>query len=71
LIVQDTTPEGCAAAKRLGLDLSAGGPKEAVADFLRDHPDFVADRSRERFLFTMHPGRIPQTRTVSVWSGAG
>jgi cephalosporin hydroxylase len=31
------------------------GPYEAIEDFLRDHPEFEADRSRESFLITWNP----------------
>jgi len=31
------------------------GPYEAIEAFLKEDGRFVADRSRERFLFTMHP----------------
>ncbi len=32
------------------------GPREAAQEFLASHPEFQVDRSRERFLFTIHPG---------------
>lgn len=33
-----------------------GGPMEAVKDFISGHPEFSADRSREKFFFTFFPG---------------
>jgi cephalosporin hydroxylase len=32
------------------------GPGKAVHEFLKTHPDFVADKSREKFLMTWNPG---------------
>jgi cephalosporin hydroxylase len=32
------------------------GPSEAVREFLPRHPEFLADRSRERFFVTENPG---------------
>lgn len=31
------------------------GARQAVDEFLASHDEFVADRGRERMLFTMHP----------------
>ncbi len=31
------------------------GPRQAVDEFLKSHPEFKPDRSRERMLLTMHP----------------
>jgi cephalosporin hydroxylase len=33
-----------------------GGPRQAVDTFLRDHPEFEADASQERFFLTFNPG---------------
>jgi cephalosporin hydroxylase len=53
VIVQDTNigghPAVCPA-------YPGAGPMEAVAEFLAAHPQFQADVSREKLLFTMHPG---------------
>jgi cephalosporin hydroxylase len=32
------------------------GPREAIEEFLAAHPEFEADRSREKFLMTFNPG---------------
>ena len=32
------------------------GPREAVADFLHEHPEFAIDHAREKFLLTFNPG---------------
>ncbi len=32
------------------------GPWEAIAEFLSGHPEFEADRSREKYLMTFNPG---------------
>lgn len=32
------------------------GPRQAVEEFLAEHPEFEPDRTRERMLLTMHPG---------------
>jgi cephalosporin hydroxylase len=50
LIVQDTSINGHPVLKRYG-----PGPMEAVDEFLTANKQFEPDRSRERFLFTMHP----------------
>ena len=50
LIVQDTNVNGHPASPGFG-----PGPMEAVQEFLPRHPEFQADRSRERLLFTQHP----------------
>jgi cephalosporin hydroxylase len=51
VIVEDTNINGHPVFEGFG-----PGPAEAVEDFLRAHPEFEADRSRERFLLTFHPG---------------
>ncbi len=50
IIVQDTNVNGHPVAPTHG-----PGPMEAVQQFLQETNAFVPDRSRERFLFTMHP----------------
>ncbi len=50
LIVQDTNVNGHPARPDFG-----PGPMEAVQQFLPRHPEFTADRSRERLLFTFNP----------------
>lgn len=32
------------------------GPTEAIDEFLKSHPEFTADRDREKFLMTFNPG---------------
>ena len=32
------------------------GPKEALDEFLKDHPNFQADNDREKFMLTFNPG---------------
>ena len=52
LIVQDTAFNGHPVFSSLQV---GPGPWEAVQEFLASHPQFKADRSRERLVFTMHP----------------
>lgn len=51
LIVQDTHFNGHPILPDFG-----PGPMEAVREFLRDNPGFIADRSREKFGLTFNPG---------------
>jgi cephalosporin hydroxylase len=38
-----------------GLGFKEGGPLAAVEEFLKDHPEFVIDEERERYLLTYNP----------------
>ncbi len=53
LIVEDTNPN---AYPMFPKGTGPGGPAEAVAGFLPDHPEFEVDRSREKFFTTGNPG---------------
>ena len=50
LIVEDTNINGHPVLPAFG-----GGPWEAVEDFLKVHPEFVVDDTREKFLMTFNP----------------
>lgn len=50
LIVEDTNLNGNPVFEDFG-----PGPMEAVTEFVGEHPEFVADRSREKFLLTFNP----------------
>jgi len=50
LVVQDTNINGHPVNPGWG-----PGPMEAVEDFMKTHDNFVADRSREKFLLTHYP----------------
>jgi len=51
LVVEDTAINGHPIEDGFG-----PGPAEALDAFLAGRPDFVVDRSRERFLLTLNPG---------------
>jgi cephalosporin hydroxylase len=51
LIAQDTNINGHPVLEGFG-----PGPMEAVEQFLKENGNFEVDRSREKLLFTMHPG---------------
>ena len=50
LIVEDTHIDGNPDFGNFG-----PGPHEAVIEFLKEHPEFESDRSKERFLMTFNP----------------
>jgi cephalosporin hydroxylase len=50
LIVEDTNINGHPTFPAFG-----PGPFEAVTKFLENHPEFVVDHSREKFLMTFNP----------------
>ena len=65
LIVEDTHFNGHPILPKFG-----PGPWEAVEEFLRVNPDFVADRSRERFGLTFNPrGFLKRNASVSGTRG--
>jgi len=51
MIVEDTNINGHPVIP----DIEEGGPMEAVDEYLRTHPEFESDRSRERLLLTFNP----------------
>ena len=51
LIVEDTNINGNPV-----LPESGPGPNEAIADYLKSHPEFTIDRSMEKLLMTFNPG---------------
>jgi cephalosporin hydroxylase len=59
VIVQDTLidrrPEWISRRASCDGDVRAGGPLLAVQEFLDEHPEFQADRSREKLLTTWNP----------------
>jgi cephalosporin hydroxylase len=51
LVVEDSNVNGNPVLPDFG-----PGPAEALEEFLAGHPEFEADRSREKFLMTFNPG---------------
>ncbi|MEK9177356.1 MAG: CmcI family methyltransferase, partial [Patescibacteria group bacterium] len=51
LIVEDTSVNGNPVFE----EYPDGGPMQAVEEFLPLHPEFTADRSREKFWLTYNP----------------
>jgi cephalosporin hydroxylase len=51
LIIEDTNIGG----NPVEPDYETGGPRAAVMDWLPDHPEFVIDKTQERYLLTMNP----------------
>jgi len=52
-IVEDSVVDLYSADEELGMKVE--GPLPAIADFLRENPDFVMDKERERYLLTYNP----------------
>ncbi len=52
-IVEDGIVDLYAAHEDLGMKVE--GPLPAIADFLRENPNFVVDKERERYLLTYNP----------------
>lgn len=51
MVVEDTNINGNPVFPDFGL-----GPKEAVDEFLPNHPEFSANADVEKYMFTFHPG---------------
>jgi cephalosporin hydroxylase len=55
-------------------DTNGPGPRKAVAEFVKKHPEFEVDRSREKFLLTFYPSgylkRLPSPGTSASETAA-